>query len=195
MGYLSHSWAVPTGVDQRLLRKTDCALRWHGYRLYICIAFRRGFHMNLTVAVRALIAALLLLPCAGGARAEREALLIPIDGAIGAATGERVARGIDEAESQGAELLILRLDTPGGLDKAMRRIIKAILASSVPEVSFVAPPGSRAASAGTYILYASHVAVMAPAYWRMHLPSQWGGCYPLHTFRNAPPRNINRGRL
>lgn len=93
----------------------------------------------------------------------REALVIPIEGAIGAATGELVVDELEQAARNDAEILVLRMDTPGGLDQAMRRIIKAILASPVPVASFVAPPGARAASAGTYILYASQIAAMAPA--------------------------------
>ncbi len=89
-------------------------------------------------------------------------VLLKIDGAVSPASADYVQRGIADANAEGANAIILQMDTPGGLDKSMRTIIKAILASNVPVIGFVAPSGSRAASAGTYILYACHIAAMAP---------------------------------
>ena len=74
-----------------------------------------------------------------------------------------IIRTIGDANEQGHEAVILRMNTPGGLDKAMRDLVQVILASNVPVITYVAPNGARAASAGTYIAYASHVAAMAPA--------------------------------
>lgn len=107
--------------------------------------------------------ALLLMMQSQEALGNKTVLLLEVDGSIGPATQDYIHTGIEHAVSEQAELVILRLNTPGGFDKSMRDIIKDILHSPIPIVTYVAPEGSRAASAGTYILYASHIAAMAPA--------------------------------
>ena len=91
-----------------------------------------------------------------------KAILLSVNDAIGPAITDYIERGLDKANEAGAEIVIIRLDTPGGLDLAMRSIIQAVIASPVPVAIHVAPSGARAASAGTYMMYAAHIAAMAP---------------------------------
>ena len=115
----------------------------------------------------ALLLCALLIGLASGVESEEAApapvWVVELDGPVGPASVDMVIRTIDDAEDAGAQAIIVRMDTPGGLDAAMRDLVKAILAAKIPVVTYVAPDGARAASAGTYIAYASHVAAMAPA--------------------------------
>jgi membrane-bound serine protease (ClpP class) len=114
----------------------------------------------------ALFVFMLILSLAGYAAltqsASSSAVMLELDGPIGPASADYIKRGLKRADKLGAKLVIIRLDTPGGLDISMREIIQEILASPVPVATYVSPSGARAASAGTFILYASHIAAMAP---------------------------------
>src|SRR5215469_10204498 len=129
--------------------------------------------------LRLLVAWLLALAWTPALAAPRTAVVIAINGAIGPGAASYVVRSLDDAQRQNAAVIVLRMDTPGGLDSAMRDIIRAMLSSRVPVLAYVAPSGARAASAGTYILYAAALAAMAPG-------TNVGAASPVSLFAATP---------
>lgn len=113
--------------------------------------------------------------------ASNKVVQLQIKDAIGPATHDYIERAMESASVGNAELVVIMMDTPGGLDSAMRAIIKNITSASIPVATYVAPTGSRAASAGTYILYASHIAAMAPG-------TNLGAATPVQIGGISPPK-------
>jgi membrane-bound serine protease (ClpP class) len=132
-------------------------------RVSSSIATRRRMALLACGTFAISLVASLLTTGATRAAPEASGVLLPVTGPIGPATSDYFVRQLRAAQESKANLVIVRLDTPGGLETSMRDMIQAILAADVPIVAYVAPSGARAASAGTYLLYACHLAAMAPA--------------------------------
>ena len=123
---------------------------------------RRWTLGRLRIVASAIVAASILVIAPGIGNAASKVVVLEIDGAIGVATSDYLSSGIQHAKSVNADLIILNMDTPGGLVSSTRDMVKEILGSSIPLVAYVTPAGARADSAGTYILLASHIAAMTP---------------------------------
>ncbi|MDP2662420.1 MAG: nodulation protein NfeD, partial [Dehalococcoidia bacterium] len=125
------------------------------------MGYRKSRTMIWLFALFAIAGALTLTPGAGGAT-NGEIRLLTIDGVINPLTAQYITRELREGADAQVEVVVVLLDTPGGLESSMREMTEAMLNSPVPVVVFVAPPGARAASAGMFVTLASHVAAMAP---------------------------------
>lgn len=136
--------------------------------------------MKAALVAATAVAALVFSLLSGSAEEnDRRALTVTIDGAIGPASAAYVKEALAKAGERRAEIVILRMNTPGGLNSSMREIISDVLASPIPVAGYVAPAGAHAASAGTYILYATHIAAMAPGTnIGAATPVQIGGSFP-----------------
>ena len=141
-----------------------------------------GFGMTIRRFAIVSLLALTGILIAPASRADGTAILIDLEGPLGVATAEYIIDSIEEAAEREAKLVIIRMDTPGGLVEPMRDIVQAILASPVPVATWVSPGGARADSAGTYILLASHIAAMAPT---THL----GAATPVSLGGGDPPED------
>lgn len=129
----------------------------------MALACAERIHVNaLGKALAGLLVILTLVGFALPATAATKVAVIDIEGPIGPAIASHVTRSFEDVRAKGIDVVVLRLDTPGGLVTSMRAVIKEILASPIPVIGFVGPSGAHAASAGTYILYATHLAAMAP---------------------------------
>ncbi|HET9855899.1 MAG TPA: nodulation protein NfeD [Methylomirabilota bacterium] len=124
---------------------------------------RSAINRPLLVAVAILLASAALVSFAGAASAAQSVSLIELDSAITPVTVRLLAGAIDRAQAEGAQALIVQLNTPGGLERSMRSMVQSILGSPIPVIVYVAPAGARAASAGVFVTMAAHVAAMAPA--------------------------------
>lgn len=120
-------------------------------------------HRPLLGIVALLLASAALLAPAGSALASAPISLIELDSAITPVTVRLLITAVERAQAEGAQALIVQLNTPGGLERSMRSMVQTILGSPIPIIVYVAPTGARAASAGVFITMAAHVAAMAPA--------------------------------
>jgi len=124
--------------------------------------FSRGICRRALRAIAIAIGVLLLGASASHAEETKPVYAVDVKGAIGVATSLHLCEALEQARVKAAELVVVRLDTPGGLLTSTREVIQCILASAVPVAVYISPSGARAASAGTYITYAAHIAAMAP---------------------------------